>query len=232
MQIGDFTARIVVDDEELEEYHVELETPTRVTCWIASEAQKTFSIRWHCHAENRTAGNVGWVTIDGVCCDGLPMHPGPVGEGDTKEMYDVNASNKKARGFLFSHIQFSDDGDKEAPEAFGEIRLIIQHGDLVEADDESDDDSEDVQVLDGNDKFLESSSKAAHHRVVFGQERAQDCDLSVFTLDRNDEPSLFFVFKYRPIGNLVSVLYHFFGLLTGYLSYFTCTWFCSNTRYL
>jgi hypothetical protein len=40
MQIGDYTAHVLVDDNELEEHHVELEEPHRLTCWIASEAGK------------------------------------------------------------------------------------------------------------------------------------------------------------------------------------------------
>ncbi|KAF8557434.1 hypothetical protein OG21DRAFT_1520503 [Imleria badia] len=184
MRIGNYTARILVDDEELGEYHVELVTPTRVTCWIASEAGKTFGIEWRCHTKNRTKGNVGWVNIDGIMCGGLPMYPGHVGRGDTGGMYSIDMDE--------DHLLH-----KEVPEGFGEVFVEIEHGKLVKAPRIR---NKDMRVLDGNDKFHEMSRKAAHHRVAFGPEKAREGRVSISNLVVNDEPSLFFVFKYRPIG--------------------------------
>ena len=130
MQIGDYTAHVLVDDDELEEHHVELETPTRVTCWIASEAGKvrnggtplslhhhfrsltrphrqTFSVQWRCHADTRTKGTVGWVRVDGTFCGGAPIHPGDLDDGDTAELSSIGTDTLKTRDFMFSKIQLS-----------------------------------------------------------------------------------------------------------------------------
>ena len=128
MKIGDFSAHILVNDQPSEEYCVEFETPTRAICWIASEEGKvtvllltehiatnhlsltrhwqTFGIEWHCHAETRTKGNAGWVNVDGIFCGGSPMFPGPLGNGDTGEMYCIS-TDTKTRDFMFLCIELS-----------------------------------------------------------------------------------------------------------------------------
>lgn len=40
MRLGTFTANIIVDGKALEEYDVVSESPTKVTCWVASEEGK------------------------------------------------------------------------------------------------------------------------------------------------------------------------------------------------
>lgn len=127
MQIGDYTAHIFVDNEGLEEYGVEFETPTRAVCWVASEEgkvtthlashplflpppharhQQNFCIQWHCQTEIRKKGNIGWVRVDGTFCGGCPMHPGRIGHGDTADMDSIDLGTK-TRDFMFSRIQLS-----------------------------------------------------------------------------------------------------------------------------
>ena len=40
MRLGTFTANIIVYGKALEEYDVVSESPTKVTCWVASEEGK------------------------------------------------------------------------------------------------------------------------------------------------------------------------------------------------
>jgi hypothetical protein len=40
MQLGDFSAHVVVDGKELEEYDVVIDSPTKATCYVASEEGK------------------------------------------------------------------------------------------------------------------------------------------------------------------------------------------------
>lgn len=71
MQIGDYTAHIFVDNEGLEEYGVEFETPTRAVCWVASEEGKvTTHLASHplflppfMHATNRISASNGTVRL-------------------------------------------------------------------------------------------------------------------------------------------------------------------------
>ncbi|KAN0093215.1 hypothetical protein V8E55_003999 [Tylopilus felleus] len=201
MKIGDYTCHVLVNDKELEEYCVKFETPTRTTCWIPSEEGKTFGIEWHCDTETRTKGSVGWVKVDGILCGGSPMFPGPRGDDDTAEMYCITTETK-TRDFLFVRIELGDDEcllNKETPEGFGEISLEIEHGRLVK--DRRRVRQTDMGVPDESDKFHETSNKAAHHRIGFGPEK--DCPPKrVSCLRVNDEPSLFFIFKYRPMALL------------------------------
>lgn len=42
MRLATFTANVIVDGKALDEYDVVIESPTRATCWIASEEGKVF----------------------------------------------------------------------------------------------------------------------------------------------------------------------------------------------
>ena len=53
MRVGDYTASIVVDEKELEEYKVTLDlSTTAATCWVASEVGK---VR-HSYLHQRVSG--------------------------------------------------------------------------------------------------------------------------------------------------------------------------------
>ena len=48
MQLDTFTANIIVDGKPLEEYDVVSESPTKVTCWVASEEGKVCHMQCQC----------------------------------------------------------------------------------------------------------------------------------------------------------------------------------------
>ncbi|KAG6374434.1 hypothetical protein JVT61DRAFT_4471 [Boletus reticuloceps] len=83
MQLGTFTANIIVDGKALEEYDVTSESPSRVTCWVASEEGKPFTVQWKCLEETRVAGSRGSVYVDGTGCGSVLKYPGTLGDKDT-----------------------------------------------------------------------------------------------------------------------------------------------------
>ncbi|KAG9314866.1 hypothetical protein JVU11DRAFT_3963 [Chiua virens] len=199
MRIGDYTAHILVEGKELEEYDIEFPTETRATCWIAS--QEDLHDKWQCHAENRLRGNAGWVRVDGIFCGGVHMFPGHLGDGDDALM-SVITTDTKTRDFMFVRIQLDDNDqllNKEIPIGFGEISVEIEHGRLVRDHRRYQDD---IEVAYNHNVFHETSNKGGHHRIGFGPEKSADDELDVYNLIVDDDPSLFFVFKYRPIALL------------------------------
>ncbi|KIO14645.1 hypothetical protein M404DRAFT_991405 [Pisolithus tinctorius Marx 270] len=68
MRLGDFSAQVVVEGEDVKEYEITVNSSgTRATCWIASEVGKKFSVKWRCHSTERPACQ-GVLTVDGIRC--------------------------------------------------------------------------------------------------------------------------------------------------------------------
>ena len=124
MRAGDYTASIVVDENELEEYEVTLDpSATAATCWVASEVGKVFiftsarqvqvlislkkfSVRWKCHSKRRLMDSSGRVDLDGTYCGGLVMSRGHLGHGDTANLSSISHGTT-ARDFVFSNLQLT-----------------------------------------------------------------------------------------------------------------------------
>ncbi|KIJ07708.1 hypothetical protein PAXINDRAFT_182411 [Paxillus involutus ATCC 200175] len=205
MQLGDFSAHVVVDGKELEEYDVVIDSSTKATCYIASEQGKTFSVKWQCHAEIRLTDNSGKVMVDGISCGAYMMRSGSLGDEDTRVLSHIGET--KARDLMFSRLQLSDDDDlldKEVPKDLGDISLNIKRGELVKSRRRNR--KTESCAPDENLKFHEKSKKATVHCVSFGPERVlrQQTTPSKFRVRvvPNDDPLLVFVFKYRPLGIL------------------------------
>ncbi|KAH0832992.1 hypothetical protein J3R83DRAFT_11973 [Lanmaoa asiatica] len=79
MQLGTFTADIIIDGKVLEQYDVVSESPTKVTCWIASEEGKSSSVKWECHEEPRSTTIQGRLWVDGMGCARATMVPTSLG---------------------------------------------------------------------------------------------------------------------------------------------------------
>ncbi|KAF8843798.1 hypothetical protein BDN67DRAFT_119018 [Paxillus ammoniavirescens] len=203
MQLGDFSAHVVVDGKELEEYDVVIDSPTKATCYIASEEGKTFSVKWQCHAETRLIANSGKVMVDGISCGSYRMRCGSLGDMDTKVLSYLGRSTN-ARDLMFSRLQLNDDDllDKEVPKDLGDISLNIKRGELVKSRRRNRNRKTEFCVPD--EKFHEKSKKATVHRVSFGPERAlrKQASKHHVRIVPNDDPLLVFVFKYRPLGIL------------------------------
>ncbi|KAF9223810.1 hypothetical protein BS17DRAFT_781226 [Gyrodon lividus] len=201
MQLGDFTAHVIVDEKELEEYDVVIDNATKVTCWIASEEGKKFRVKWQCHAQTRLMGASGDVMVDGISCGRHRMHPGLMGVGDTKSLSSIIYDTKE-RDLMFSRLRLSDDDallHKEVSKDLGNISLTISHGMLVKSPRRR----LRTELCMPDDKFHEKSKKATVHRVGFGPEREREhLPKFLHRLIPSGDPPLVFVFKYRPLDVL------------------------------
>jgi len=125
MRVWEYTASILVDGKELEEYEVTVDaTGTQATCWVASEIGKVyaplfsanapevltsfkkFTVQWKCHAQTRLIESSGGVMLDGTPCGGKVIKRGHLGQGDTVHMSSISRGTME-RDFVFSNLQLS-----------------------------------------------------------------------------------------------------------------------------
>ncbi|KAF8554448.1 hypothetical protein OG21DRAFT_1508885 [Imleria badia] len=202
MQLGTFTANILVDGKALEEYDVVAESATKVTCWVASEEGKSFSVQWKCHEESRVAGTEGMVHVDGKTCGGILNCPGTLGVLDTCTLSCfIDATS--TWDLKFARVQLSDDDsllNKEIHKNLGEISLVITRGEVVKQLRSA---CEKNSFVPGdNQKLHERSKKATVHCVGFGPEKPRELLSYRRRLIRNSQPEITFVFKYQPLSVL------------------------------
>ncbi|KAI6041906.1 hypothetical protein EDC04DRAFT_2892600 [Pisolithus marmoratus] len=200
MRLGDFSAQVVIDGNQVEEYEV-THSGTQAMCWIASETGKTFSVEWICHA-TKHLGSEGELIVDGITCDTLIR--------DVDDMDSINFSvihqGRKERDLMFCDLQLTDDEalmGKPVSSHLGEITLRVTCGTVFpygESEDGDEDTSETNPKLtiDANIYHEKSVKKLTTHCVSFGPER-KGGDYNLGTFIPNEDPPLEFVFKYRPI---------------------------------
>ncbi|KAG2362807.1 hypothetical protein BDR07DRAFT_1609253 [Suillus spraguei] len=204
MILGDFSACIFIDDEELPEYDVVVSsTPTenRITCWIASVEGKKFGVRSKFLAP-QTSGSVTTVIVDGIGCHSYITRPNCVGTFDYTSL--TNAYVK--RDFMFSKIELTDDDsllDDRTSNDIGQIVLEVAHGKYTLREQVVDSRNvidRTLRVREG--KVHERSKKACSHRIAFGEEVPHHEPASAFTVIRDNSPKTIFVFKYTHLDVL------------------------------
>ncbi|KAF8126957.1 hypothetical protein EV363DRAFT_1433833 [Boletus edulis] len=204
MQLGAFTANIIVDGKALEEYDVTSESPTRVTCWVASEEGKPFAVQWKCHEERRIAGSQGSVYVDGTGCGNVLKYPGTLGDGSTTATLSSLIRATSMQDLMFARVQLSDDDallNKKIHKDLGEISLVIVRGEIKTVRENHH--ADDVMPFNNNNEELhERSKKATVHCVGFGPQKARKRSRYICRLIRNSLPKIDFVFKYRPLSVL------------------------------
>ncbi|TFK36698.1 hypothetical protein BDQ12DRAFT_686352 [Crucibulum laeve] len=108
MLLKGIEAHITVDGTELTEYAPTVDTGRSIaTCWIPSEASKTFSLSWR-NSEPFSFPIGGYSRIDGVDCKGeKPIEEGMCGH---RVQSDVFTSPTLSSTFMFTTSESSDDG--------------------------------------------------------------------------------------------------------------------------
>ncbi|KAG2145221.1 hypothetical protein DEU56DRAFT_789510 [Suillus clintonianus] len=205
MILGDFSACIIVDGQELPEYDVVVSsTPTenRITCWIASEEGKKFGVRIKVLAM-QSSSVCSTVSVDGVQCRNRILALGWV---DMME-YTCLSDNYVSRDFMFSHIELTDDDsmlDDQTANDIGQIVSKFRLGnhrvtkDVVKLRMGSD---HTLRVRGG--KVHERSKKACSHRVAFGEEvLVQRRPVPSCKFVPDNSPSTVFAFKYTRLDIL------------------------------
>ncbi|KAF7376580.1 hypothetical protein MSAN_00074400 [Mycena sanguinolenta] len=120
MQLKEFSAWVCIDGKEVPEYSIEVsEADKTVTCWIASELGKKFSVHWK---SSFSGGTCGQVKMDGTECGGsLMRYP-------STAYIDGVTDGRTLKPFVFSSLKLTDDDAdlKAAPlPELGVIELYI-----------------------------------------------------------------------------------------------------------
>lgn len=201
MILGDLSACIFIDDQELPEYDVVVSsTPTenRITCWIASAEGKKFGVRTKFLAK-RISWSLATVFVDGVPC--IPSGVCPDYVGTMENTYLSNDHVK--RDFMFSKLELTDDDsmlDDQGSNDIGQITVEVALGKYTKFEQAVVSSRTTLRVREG--KVHERSKKACSHRVAFGEEVPHNLSLAASTFTRDSSPKTIFVFKYTRLDIL------------------------------
>ncbi|KAK2460248.1 hypothetical protein APHAL10511_007637 [Amanita phalloides] len=173
-KFGNFIANIEVDKNALPEYDVRIEDNEKlVSCWVPSEAGKTFSVCWQ-NLEPTTTDTAGYVTIDGISVGGRTYRK----NSKIKTKYsDCRTSTTTRCEFSFSQMTYTDDDAylNTAVSNIGEIKLVVWN-------------------------VHERSKKLGAHRVKFDTKTATSKGTHHATT--RISKLVTFIFTYRPLAIL------------------------------
>ncbi|KAG2153984.1 hypothetical protein DEU56DRAFT_907445 [Suillus clintonianus] len=187
----EYTAWVSVDGQPLEVYAVETSLATNeVTCWIASEAGKEFSV----HCQNTSAPGVdtigAFVYIDGQGC-----HGGLFERWSTDHTINISnafVSDRITKSLVFSTVRLTDEDEfvDTSSADLGQIQIRVCKVTLGDYYNPSQD------RLQTEHKVHERSKKAVTHCVGLGEET-----IVPQTMLRKSQcigqPLAVFTFKYR-----------------------------------
>ncbi|KAG2340661.1 hypothetical protein BDR05DRAFT_889426 [Suillus weaverae] len=218
LSYGTLRACIRVDGQALESYGIEtFPEENKVTCWIASEAGKTFSVVWQDINHARQYHQTGDVTLDGIHGGGqlmraLSFNEPPTYQRCTAEFKYVNTSMNSIRPLTFSRLQLTGqfhmkwahiliDEDQHLNSAhaeLGEISLAIWPVNVIGMGYQRN------LVPAKGTMVHERSKKASSHCVGFGEEIRVPPQQVINVARVGTTPTTTFVFRYRPFDRLVA----------------------------
>ncbi|RDB20256.1 hypothetical protein Hypma_012581 [Hypsizygus marmoreus] len=182
MQLGSFKAWITVDNIELPEHSVQISADGKqVTCWIASEAGKNFTVCW----------------TDSFLS--ARKHPAGRNIQPTCKRSSFKTSSTTERPLLFSNLELTDDDaylHNTGSSELGDIKLIINEVKFLARNRRA----PRYKPLPEPDKIHEKTKKAMGHRVKLGIEVGCAPSYNVESSPIRMIGS--FVFKYRPLAQL------------------------------
>ncbi|KAH7106370.1 hypothetical protein BKA62DRAFT_651023 [Auriculariales sp. MPI-PUGE-AT-0066] len=196
LQHKGFSAWIVSNDEELDEYTVTVKDDV-VECWIVSKKGQTFAVCWQNDNERKIATS-GHVFVDGNDVASAIMRPQRISH---VERNGARISSSNVRPFVFDELQLTDD-DKIAPvrdpsaQHIGTIRLEITRVVL----------GAEIEFKPANvgdrGPVHEKAKKAGSHVTRYGksQRSAKGKTAAITTAPYDmgrDKPWVTFVFRYR-----------------------------------
>ncbi|KAH7884270.1 hypothetical protein F5I97DRAFT_1888165 [Phlebopus sp. FC_14] len=191
LQFKHFSAWIEVEGKELEQYGVEEDLEkNQVSCWIASQAGKTFSILIkHNSLQMQHNVLVATPTLDGT------GHGGKfILDNGTTVLKDTITSPTTVRPYMFSKLQLTDEDkylNNQQAKHIGEIGLCVWRAEYTGGDTYL----PHTRTL-TEEKVHERSKKAMSHCVGYGPEtRIAKLLTPVHYPDL--EPLATFMFKYR-----------------------------------
>lgn len=198
----EFSAWIEIEGEEAKEYGIQQsrddEGVANITCWIASENDKKFTIHWMDSVASTA-------TLVNTSVDGRPTQHNSInriGKSNRKiSTKGFSISDMEIRPFIFSAIQLTDDDqylENNVSEHFGDIVLKIKRctvGERSTAPASPTDSDVFGQMI------HERSKKAMVHQVSAGP--PTQCKSTHFKAVPGP-PVVNFIFKYRTLDQLIA----------------------------
>ncbi|KAF9223803.1 hypothetical protein BS17DRAFT_781217 [Gyrodon lividus] len=136
LNLGGISAWVEVDGQELEQYGVaeDLEK-NEVTCWIATQVGKNFSVVYRDNAQHREHSLSSCLRLDGTDVPGRVLRPATVMSHSanfekkfrTVIQKDHVVSATSVRPFIFSKLELTDEDEYfgQASKHLGDIQLVI-----------------------------------------------------------------------------------------------------------
>ncbi|PBL00235.1 hypothetical protein ARMGADRAFT_1159601 [Armillaria gallica] len=196
VKLNSISAWISVDDVPLPEFGEEVfHADRKVTCWIPSEAGKTFCINWK-HEELSGVGcTAGWASVDGKFVAGKTIDPG---HGTVARVAGVVTSAVTVRPIMFTSLELTDDEEllhNSTLSELGEIEIEIWRAQKLAR-----------KPFQGTSfgevgKIHERSKKAIVHCARTGDEIHVSKPMDSIDVKRLSH-LVTFIFKYRPLGIL------------------------------
>ncbi|KAJ3997073.1 hypothetical protein F5050DRAFT_1894598 [Lentinula boryana] len=189
LTLQDFSAWIEVDGSELPIFDIK-QIGNEVTCWIPSELEKNFSVKWS--TGKRAISMVGDIHMDGKCLSSKAMW---TGETQTFTSSGVLTTATSEKPFVFSKLELTDDDEylNMATAGLGDVKLVISHATFGVTQNR-------YNNCDPIGKVHEKSKKATGHRVGFGANKPVVYTDLIST--QRHANLVKFVFRYRPIDML------------------------------
>jgi len=190
---GSFGARVMIENKEVQHHGMHVDPAKKeVTCWIASEAGKAFSVVWLKLDRDIEYSSAGMLYLDGHYVRLVFRRCG----GPISFRHLVSESSYVP--FLFSPLVVTDDDtylDTSPSHTIGEIKLVVVRTTVPEVVAE-----EHVHQVPPLQVVHERSKKAIAHRVNYGSEIPRPQMTSYFA--RPVERIVTFIFRYRPLEML------------------------------
>ncbi|KAK0217651.1 hypothetical protein EDD85DRAFT_1029398 [Armillaria nabsnona] len=195
VKLNSVSAWISVDDAPLPEFGEEMfHADRKVTCWIPSEAGKTFYINWKLEELSEVGCTAGWASVDGKCVSAKLLYSGY----DTARVTGVNTSDVTVRPIMFTSLELTDDEELihgSTLSELGEINIEIWRVErLARLPFQS-------PGFDEVGKIHERSKKAIAHCVKTGDDIPLPKPVTSNKVKKLSH-LVTFIFKYRPLGIL------------------------------
>ncbi|KAJ7354654.1 hypothetical protein DFH08DRAFT_49488 [Mycena albidolilacea] len=193
----DFSAWLCIEGKEAPEYDVEVSEDERtVTCWIASELGKKFSVHWTNSSFYQCT--TGRVKMDGTDCGGKTISGRILPQTVCKDGLTDGATLKP---FMFSSLSLTDDdaylGGAFLPD-LGVIKLVITPTQVSSNQTRHSGRGSDLSTL----KVHERSKKAVTQQITLAQAKMLATPITFVTTTPTGPAVVTFLFKYRPIDIL------------------------------
>ncbi|KAJ7474331.1 hypothetical protein FB451DRAFT_1398313 [Mycena latifolia] len=192
----EFSAWITIDGKEAHEFGVETsEDEKTVTCWIASEIGKPFSVNW----ENASYyhATIGKIKMDGNECGATVIddHTLPT----TTEKKGVYDGSQSVKPFLFSSVELTDDdaflgSSGSSHQELGVIELEIYPVIVLPGRH-----TEPVSRLLPQIKVHERAKKAVTQQITLAKAENLATPKTFGSTERSGPDLVKFYFKYRPL---------------------------------